>query len=51
MDKAEKLDAIRFFDEKGVFLISKSSGKICRFLKISKGTLYSYLDAVRTQSE
>lgn len=50
MDKAEKLEAVRYFDEKGVFLISKSSGKICQYLQISKGTLYSYLDVIRSQS-
>ena len=47
MSKSEKLDAIRYFDEKGVFLISKSGNKICRYLGISKGTLYSYLENVR----
>ncbi|MGE4531270.1 MAG: transcriptional regulator [Acidithiobacillus sp.] len=49
MDKSDKLDAIRYFDEKGVFLISKSSTKICKFLHISKGTLYSYLEIVRSE--
>ena len=47
MTKADKLEAIRFFDSKGVFLISKAGSKLCKYLHISKGTLYSYLDIVR----
>ena len=47
MSKQEKLDAIRYFDEKGLFLISKSGNKICKYLGFSKGTLYSYLENVR----
>jgi predicted transcriptional regulator YheO len=47
MDKAQKLEAIRYLDAKGVFSIAKAGGKICKYLNISKGTLYSYLDVVR----
>lgn len=47
MTKQDKMDAIRYFDQKGLFLISKSGNKICKYLKISKGTLYSYLENVR----
>lgn len=47
MSKEEKLAAIRYFDQKGVFLITKAGSKICKYLDISKGTLYSYLEAVR----
>lgn len=47
--KPDKLDAIRFFDQKGLFLITKAGGKICTYLGISKGTLYSYLDEVRKE--
>ena len=49
MTKADKLEAIRFFDSKGVFLISKAGSKLCKYLHISKGTLYSYLDIVRQE--
>jgi len=47
-DKPERLEAIKYFDSKGVFLISKSTNKICKYLDISKGTLYTDLEAVRS---
>lgn len=47
--KPDKLEAIRFFDKNGLFLITKAGGKICSYLGISKGTLYSYLDEVRRE--
>lgn len=50
MDKQEKIKAVKYFDEKGVFLISKASNKICRYLKISKATLYSYLETTREET-
>lgn len=50
MTKQDKIDAIRYFDQKGLFLISKSGNKICKYLKISKGTLYSYLENIRDTS-
>ncbi len=51
MSKTDKLEAIRFFDSKGVFLISKAGSKLCKYLRISKGTLYSYLETVRQPAE
>lgn len=50
MSKQDKLNAIKFFDEKGVFLIKKSGEKICEFLNISKYTLYAYLGEVRGEN-
>lgn len=47
LSKEEKMDAIRFFDSKGAFLVTKAGPKICKYLNISKGTLYSYLAAIR----
>ncbi len=47
LTKDDKLEAVRFFDERGVFLISKAGTRLCKYLGISKGTLYSYLDEVR----
>ncbi len=47
MTRQDKLDAIKFFDDKGVFLIKKSGEKICEFLNISKYTLYAYLGEIR----
>ncbi|WP_058914275.1 helix-turn-helix transcriptional regulator [Entomohabitans teleogrylli] len=50
MTKQDKLNAIKFFDDKGVFLIKKSGEKICEFLNISKYTLYAYLGEVRGEN-
>lgn len=47
MTKQDKMDFIRYLDEKGAFLITKSGERICKALEISKYTLYSYLDTVR----
>ena len=47
MDKADKLKAIQYLDQKGTLLIKKSSDRICAFFDMSKYTLYSYLEEVR----
>lgn len=47
MTKEDKINAIKFLDEKGAFLISKAGNKICQYFNISKYTLYNYLDASR----
>lgn len=44
MSKDEKVRAISFLNQKGAFLITKSSDKISKYFGISKYTLYSYLD-------
>jgi predicted transcriptional regulator YheO len=46
MTKEDKMEMLRFLDEKGAFLISKSGVKICKVMDISKYTLYSYLDEI-----
>lgn len=51
MTKEEKIKALKFFDDKGAFLITKSGDKIREFLSISKYTLYNYLDIARSNSE
>lgn len=51
MTKEEKLDAVRYFDSKGAFLITRANSKLCKYLGISKGTLYSYLAIVRENEE
>lgn len=51
MTKEEKLEAVKYLDSKGVFLITKAGSKICRYLNISKGTLYSYLGTIRDNEE
>ena len=44
MSKEDKVRAIRFLNESGAFLITKSGDRVCQFFGISKYTLYSYLD-------
>ncbi|WHY85972.1 helix-turn-helix transcriptional regulator [Neobacillus novalis] len=44
MTKEDKVRAIKFLDKRGAFLIKKAGDQVCRFLDISKFTLYSYLD-------
>lgn len=45
MTKEEKIRAIRFLNDRGAFLITKSGDKVTKFFGISKYTLYSYIDA------
>lgn len=44
MSKDDKVKAIRFLNDTGAFLITKSGDKVCKFFGISKYTLYSYID-------
>lgn len=48
MNKEDKIEAIRYLDEKGAFLITKSGNRVCEFFRISKFTLYNYLDLIRS---
>ena len=48
MNREQKMEFLRFLDKKGAFLISKSNERVCDFLQISKFTLYSYLDTIRS---
>ena len=47
MSKEEKIRAIRYLNDTGAFLITKSGPKVCKFFGISKYTLYSYLDEAK----
>lgn len=47
MTKEDKVKAIRFLNDTGAFLITKSGGKICKFFGISKYTLYSYIEEAK----
>lgn len=44
MDREDKIRAIRFLNDAGAMLITKSGDKISAYFGISKYTLYSYLD-------
>ncbi len=50
MNKSEKIEFIRFLDDKGAFLITKSGEQICELLGISKFTFYNYLECSRNQN-
>ncbi|MEA4896786.1 transcriptional regulator [Bacillota bacterium Meth-B3] len=50
MDREDKCRFLKYLDDKGAFVISKSGDRVCEFLGISKYTLYNYLDAVRNQN-
>ena len=47
MTKEEKVQAIRFLNDAGAFLITKSGDKVCKYFGISKYTLYSYIDEAK----
>ncbi|MED2257424.1 helix-turn-helix transcriptional regulator [Brevibacillus parabrevis] len=47
IDKNEKMQIVQFMDKKGVFLIKGALEKVAAVLKISKVTMYSYLDELR----
>ncbi len=47
MSKDDKVRAIRYLNDTGAFLITKSGPKVCKYFGISKYTLYSYLDEAK----
>jgi predicted transcriptional regulator YheO len=51
MSKDDKIRAIKFLDDSGAFLITKSGPKVCQYFGISTYTLYSYLDEIRSAAE
>ncbi len=48
MNREDKIAALKYLDEKGAFFISKAGTKACQFFGISKYSLYSYLDEIRS---
>lgn len=51
MSKDDKVEAIHYLDEKGVFLIKKSADRVAQFFGVSKFTLYNYLEEGRDDVE
>ena len=51
MTKEDKMKALKYLDEKGALLITKSGSKICKYFGISKYTLYNYLEEIRENVE
>ena len=50
LNREERLRFLQYLDEKGAFQISKSSVHVCEVLGISKFTLYSDLEIIRTRN-
>ena len=48
MSKEDKIEGLRYLDQKGAFLVKKSGDRIARFYDMSKYTLYSYLEEIRS---
>ncbi len=44
MTKEDKIKAIRYLNDAGAFLITKSGDKVAKYFGISKYTLYSYVE-------
>jgi predicted transcriptional regulator YheO len=47
MTREDKLKFLKSLDDKGAFLISKSGERVCKYLGVSKFTLYNYLETIR----
>ncbi len=47
MTKDDKIKAIRFLNDSGAFLVTRSGDRVSNHFGISKYTLYSYIDAVK----
>jgi predicted transcriptional regulator YheO len=51
MNKDDKVKAIRFLNQNGAFLVTKSGDKVARYFGISKYTLYSYIDLKQKEKQ
>ena len=47
MSKNEKIQFLKYLNDKGAFLITKSGEKIQEIMGISKYTMYNYLDMIK----
>src|SRR5699024_8839724 len=51
MNKDDKVRAIRFLNQNGAFLVTKSVYNISKYFGISKYTLYSYIDTKQQEEK
>lgn len=51
LKRKDKISLIQFMDTKGIFLIKGAIEKVAAKLKISKVTVYSYLDEIKKSEE
>jgi len=47
MDRNDKFMAVKYLESQHVFLITKSSTRVCEYLNITKYKLYTFLDEIR----
>ena len=47
MSREERIEKIRFMEEKGIFLMKGSVDKVAAYLNMNRVTVYSYLDEIR----
>ena len=48
MSREDKMKGLRYLDERGAFLVKKSSDRIAQYYEISRFTLYNYLDTIHS---
>lgn len=51
MTKYDKFNAVKFLKYRGLFSIITVESKVCKFLNISKFSLYNYLNAINNNDE
>ena len=51
MSRREKIEAIRYLDNHGAFLVKRSVERVCAALDVSRNSFYAYLDDSRKNSE
>ncbi|KAF1682297.1 transcriptional regulator [Veillonella sp. R32] len=51
MNKAERIEALKYLNDSGAFLISKAADKIGEYFGISRFTLYSDLNAIKEKDK
>ncbi|GAA0938300.1 helix-turn-helix transcriptional regulator [Nonomuraea longicatena] len=49
MTKDDKLEVLRYLDEKGAFFVKRSVERVARRLNVSRVTAYNYLDQLRSR--
>lgn len=51
MSKDDRVKAIRFLNDRGAFLITRSGDRVASYFGISKYTLYSYIDVKKNSNK
>lgn len=49
LTKAENINIVKFLDDKGIFRVKGSVEWVAKTLKVSRFTIYNYLDQIRSQ--